>query len=63
MKKAQKRYGALTLLAKLQLLAVFFCIQVVVWLLFHALSLRFVAAVLTAAVLMVMVKTRKPTPR
>lgn len=58
-----KRYGALSPLARFRLLLVFLAVQVVVWIFFSGLAIRASLAVLTAAVLMVMVKTRKPVPR
>lgn len=58
-----RRYGALTPLAKLRVLLVFLAAQAVVWLFVDGLAVRFSLAVLTAAVLLVLVKTRKPVPR
>lgn len=58
-----RRYGALTPMVRLRLLVLFLAVQAVVWILFDGLGLRFSLAVLTIAVLLVTVKTRKPTPR
>jgi hypothetical protein len=42
---------------------VFLAVQVVVWVFFSSLPVRLSLALLTAAVLLVVVKTRKPVPR
>ena len=58
-----RRYGALSPLARLRVVLVFFAVQALVWVFFSGLPARFSLAVLTAAVLLVVVKTRKPVPR
>ena len=56
---SQRRYGALTSYERLQVLLVFVLVQVAVWILFRSPGIRFSLAVLTAAVLAVLVKTRR----
>ena len=56
---SQRRYGALTTYERFRVLLVFALVQAVVWFLFSSPGIRFSLAVLTAAVLAVLVKTRK----
>jgi hypothetical protein len=58
-----KRYGALPLIDKVRLTALFLAVQVVTWWFFSSPGVRFAAAVLTAAVILVAVKTRKRPAR
>jgi Flp pilus assembly protein TadB len=62
-KKHHKRYGALSTLQRAQLVLLFLLSQVAVWLFVPDLRLRLVIAVLTAAVLAVLVRTRRRPPR
>jgi hypothetical protein len=56
---SQRRYGALTTYQRLQVLLVFALVQIAVWILFRSPGIRFSLGVLTAAVLAVLVKTRR----
>jgi len=58
-----KRYGALPLVEKVKLTAVFLAVQVIMWWFFSSVGVRFASAVLTAAVILVAVKTRKRPAR
>ena len=58
-----RRYGSLSWPERLRLLAVFLAAQVLVWIFFDGTGARLSLAVLTLAVLLVAVKTRKPVAR
>jgi len=58
-----RRYGALSALQRLQVLLAFVLVQALVWVLAPQWQVRLVSAVLTAAVLAVLVRTRRRTPR
>ncbi len=62
-KKRRQRYGALPGRVKAQLVAVFFAVQVVVTVFTDAWQIQIVAAVVSAAVLAVYVKTRRRPAR
>ena len=58
-----RRYGALSTRARYQLLVAFVVVQVLAWYLLPSLGARLCLAVLTAAVLLVLVKTRRSPAR
>ena len=62
-RKRQRRYGALSARARYQLVVAFFVVQALAWYLFDGIGQRFSVAVLTIAVLLVLVLTRRSTPR
>jgi hypothetical protein len=59
--KRRRRYGALTARARYQLFVAFVGVQVVGWYFLSGPGARFSLAVLTAAVLLVLVNTRRST--
>ena len=61
--KRPRRYGALPLRSRLQLVAGFFAVQALAWQFVHGVGVRASVAVLTASVLLVLVTTRRSTPR
>jgi Flp pilus assembly protein TadB len=61
--RRRRRYGALTARQRFQVVAAFVGVQAVAWLLFDAARIRISVAVLTVAVLLVLVTTRRSTPR
>lgn len=62
-KRRPPRYGALPARARYQFLVIFFAVQVVVWTFLSSVGVRFCLAVLTAAVLLVLIKTRRRSTR
>ena len=62
-RRRQRRYGALPVRARIQVVIAFFVVQALAWYLVSSLGARFSLAVLTAAVLLVLVNTRRSTPR
>ncbi len=61
--RRRRRYGALPTRLRYQLLVAFAVVQALAWWLLPTLAPRLAVAVLTAAVLLVTVKTRRSTPR
>lgn len=61
--KRPRRYGALPTRVRAQLVVVFIAVQGIAWFLLTGVGARFSVAVLTAAVLLVLVKTRRSTTR
>ena len=61
--RRRRRYGALPTRTRLQLLAAFAAVQLPVWVFVPATGARLVLAVLTAACLLVHVKTRRSPAR
>jgi hypothetical protein len=61
--KRRRRYGQLPLEQVIRLVVVFFAVQAVVWFFFGDVRARISLAVLTAAVLLVHVSTRRSTTR
>ncbi len=61
--KRQRRYGALPAWARFQLACGFVALQGVAWFLFDGVGQRFSVAVLTLAVMLVLVRTRKGPAR
>jgi Flp pilus assembly protein TadB len=62
-RRRPRRYGALTARQRYEVVAAFVVAQAVVWFLFESLRVRLTLAVLTVAVLLVLVITRRSTPR
>ena len=61
--KRRRRYGQLPLEQLVRLVVLFFAVQAVVWFFFDDVRARISLAVLTAAVLLVHVSTRRSTTR
>ncbi|MCW2599043.1 MAG: hypothetical protein JWM02_872 [Frankiales bacterium] len=61
--RRRRRYGALPLRVRFQLVALFLAVQVLAWFFLHGAGARFSVAVLTAACLLVLVNTRRSSPR
>jgi hypothetical protein len=61
--RTRRRYGALTGRQRYQVLAAFVLVQALAWFLVSGLRVRFSVAVLTAAVLLVLVTTRRSPTR
>ena len=61
--RRRRRYGALPTRTRLQLLAAFLAVQVPFWVFVPSTGARLVLAVLTAACLLVLVKTRRSPAR
>lgn len=61
--RRRRRYGALSTLARVQLVALFLFVQLGAWLFLSSWRLRFAVALLTVAVLLVAVKTRRSPSR
>ena len=62
-RRRPRRFGALTPLQRAQVVVAFVLVQGLVWVLSHHWQVRLTSAVLTAAVLAVLVRTRRRTPR
>jgi hypothetical protein len=61
--RRRRRYGALTSRERYELAAAFVAVQAVAWLFLGSARFCAAVAVLTAAVLLVLVSTRRSTPR
>jgi hypothetical protein len=61
--RRRRRYGALPLRMRFQAVVAFFVVQALAWYFLHGFGARFSVAVLTAACLLVLVNTRRSTPR
>jgi hypothetical protein len=62
-RRRHRRYGALTGRERSRFAAAFVAVQAVAWLFVDTAGGRLAVAVLTAAVLLVLVSTRRSTPR
>lgn len=61
--RRRRRYGALTTRTAAAVWAGWFAVQVLFWQLIEPLATRFALAVLTGAALLVLITTRRSTPR
>jgi uncharacterized membrane protein YbaN (DUF454 family) len=61
--RRQRRYGALPRRVRFQAVVGFFVLQAIAWYFLQGFGARFSVAVLTAACLLVLVNTRRSTPR
>lgn len=61
--RRKKRYGALPTRVRVQAVVAFLALQAVAWYFVPGLGVRFSVAVITAACLLVLVNTRRSTPR
>jgi hypothetical protein len=61
--RRQRRYGAIPVRVRFQSVGAFVAVQALAWYFLHGFGARLSVAVLTAACLLVLVNTRRSTPR